>query len=118
MGQRGAAVAGNRICIFAPVSVFTATIERAPDETEELHLHAGGQGVWIARMAVTLGAKPVLCTPLGGETGLVVRHLLEEGGDRGPGCRDRRPDRGMDPRSPDWRSIVALGGATGRPAPP
>ena len=40
-------------------------------------MHAGGQGVWVARMAGELGAEPVLCGFVGGETGALLRPLLE-----------------------------------------
>jgi 1-phosphofructokinase len=41
-----------------------------------VHLHAGGQGVWVGRMAAELGAEPVLLGLLGGETGSVLEPLL------------------------------------------
>jgi 1-phosphofructokinase len=70
-------VAGGAVCVFSPVTLLTVTLERVPDGEDELHLHAGGQGVWMARMIVTLGGRAVLCAPLGGETGAVIRGLLE-----------------------------------------
>lgn len=36
----------------------------------------GSQGVWVARMAASLGCEVVLCAALGGETGQVLEHLL------------------------------------------
>lgn len=68
------------VCVFAPVTLLTITVEATSDGDSELHVHAGGQGVWIARMAVTLGARTELVTSLGGETGRVVRRLLEDEG--------------------------------------
>jgi 1-phosphofructokinase len=65
------------VAVFAPVTVLTVTLERPPDGDDEVHVHPGGQGVWQSRMARLLGARPVLCTPLGGETGVVIRALLE-----------------------------------------
>lgn len=47
---------------------------------DEVHFHAGGQGFWVARMAAGLGARVLLCVPLGGESGTVLRALLEGGG--------------------------------------
>ena len=41
-------------------------------------MHAAGQGVWLSRMAHELGAEPVLCGLLGGETGVLLRALLAE----------------------------------------
>jgi len=64
------------VCVFAPVTLLTVTIESGPDDEEEVHIHPGGQGVWVARMVRGLGGRPVLCTPVGGETGVVLEHLL------------------------------------------
>ncbi len=61
--------------VYSPCPVLTVTIERhraAP----ELHLHAGGQGVWQARMLAGLGVRAVLCTTLGGEVGRVLSALV------------------------------------------
>ncbi|HEV8298471.1 MAG TPA: hypothetical protein VGQ20_14295, partial [Acidimicrobiales bacterium] len=71
------AVGTPAVCVFAPVPLLTVTIEQLGDRGPEVHLHAGGQGVWIARMANILGARSVLCTILGGETGGVFESVLE-----------------------------------------
>ncbi len=65
--------------MFAPAPLLTVTLETAEgaDDTE-IHLHAGGQGFWIARLVEVLGAEVVLCSTFGGETGRVVRGLLED----------------------------------------
>jgi 1-phosphofructokinase len=44
---------------------------------DDVHLHAAGQGVWVSRMAAELGAFPVLCSFLGGETGSLLAPLLD-----------------------------------------
>ncbi|MGA2163504.1 MAG: PfkB family carbohydrate kinase, partial [Solirubrobacteraceae bacterium] len=44
---------------------------------EQIHFHPGGQGVWVARMAACMGAEPVLCGFLGGESGVLLGGLLE-----------------------------------------
>lgn len=70
--------------VFAPVPLLTVTVERPGDAddthpvAEELHLHAGGQGIWVARMAATLGVPVTLCAALGGETGAALRHLVTD----------------------------------------
>ncbi|MGV9365583.1 1-phosphofructokinase family hexose kinase [Amycolatopsis sp. NPDC003731] len=46
------------------------------DGVPDVHVHAGGQGVWQSRMIESLGAAAVLCCALGGETGQVLRHLI------------------------------------------
>lgn len=68
------------VAVFAPVTLLTVTLERPADGDDELHVHPGGQGVWQARMVTTLGARVVLCTLLGGETGTVVEALLADEG--------------------------------------
>lgn len=65
------------IVVFGPDPLLSIAIEQSPGGGDEIHLHAGGQGVWVARMAAELGGTPVLCGFAGGETGAVVRGLLE-----------------------------------------
>jgi len=64
------------IAVFAPSPLLTVTIEPG-GEGPEVHLHAGGQGVWVARLAATLGADVTLCCALGGEPGRVLKGLIE-----------------------------------------
>jgi 1-phosphofructokinase len=72
----GAAPRLPRVTVFAPDPLLGVTIEHRGEE-DDLHIHAAGQGVWVARMAAELGASPVLCCFLGGETGTVLGSLLE-----------------------------------------
>ncbi|HTX46479.1 MAG TPA: PfkB family carbohydrate kinase [Solirubrobacteraceae bacterium] len=65
------------LTVFAPHPLLTVTIEREGTDRERVHVHAGGQGVWVARMSGELGARPVLCGFVGGETGELLRPLLE-----------------------------------------
>ena len=64
------------IAVFAPALVLLVEIESDAEGRAEVHLHPGGQGFWVARMAAALGARPLLCAPVGGETGMVVHDLL------------------------------------------
>lgn len=66
-----------RLAVFCPGPALMVTIEQFEDG-DEIHLHAGGQGVWVARMARALGAEPMVCAPLGGESGTVIEHLLRD----------------------------------------
>ena len=68
------------VAVFAPSPLYTVMIEAGPDGEPEVHFHAGGQGFWIARMANRLGAGARLCAPLGGETGAVLKTLIEREG--------------------------------------
>ena len=68
---------GNpRVAIFSANPLLTVTIE-ARGGSDEVHVHAGGQGVWVARMAAELGADPVLCGLAGGESGEMLTALLD-----------------------------------------
>ena len=61
------------IVVFAPSPLLTITVEAAGTPRQEIHLHAGGQGFWVARMAALLGARVSLCCALGGESGAVLQ---------------------------------------------
>jgi len=64
------------ITVFGPDPLLSITIE-ASGAVDHVHVHAAGQGVWVTRMAAELGAWPILCGFLGGETGTVLLPLLE-----------------------------------------
>ena len=65
-----------RVAVFGPNPLLTVSIE-VTGGRDDVHVHAGGQGVWLSRMAGEMGAEPVLCGLLGGETGAVLGGLLE-----------------------------------------
>lgn len=67
------------VTIFAPSPILTVTVENSGD-ADEIHIHAGGQGVWQARMLRRLGVSVTMCCSLAGEAGQVIRHLLEDDG--------------------------------------
>jgi len=69
-----------QLAVFAPSPIVTVTVEESTAGGPEIHFHAGGQGFWMARMAARLGASVVLCAAVGGESGRVLRALLEEEG--------------------------------------
>jgi 1-phosphofructokinase len=69
----------GRVAILGPHPMLSITIEALTAEGgDDIHLHAAGQGVWVARMAAELGAEAVLCGFIGGEAGSVLQLLLEE----------------------------------------
>ncbi len=68
------------VTVFAPASSVTVTIEAGNDGGDEIHFHAGGQGVWVARTILRLGEHPVLCSPMGGESGHVLEALVPREG--------------------------------------
>ena len=73
---RAAAATGPSLVVFAPSPLLTVTVEAAGTSRQEIHLHAGGQGFWVARMAALLGGRVSLCSALGGESGAVLRALI------------------------------------------
>jgi len=71
------------VAVFAPHPLLTVTLEREGADRDAVYFAAGGQGVWVARMAGELGAVPALCSFIGGESGGLLQGLL----DRLPGKR-------------------------------
>ncbi len=64
-----------RVAVFGPNPLLSVTLE-VRGGADDVHVHAGGQGVWLSRMAAELGAEVVLCAFTGGETGDVLEGLL------------------------------------------
>ncbi|MFW2512414.1 1-phosphofructokinase family hexose kinase [Demequina sp. SO4-13] len=76
---------GPRVCVLAPAPMMfveitgddgTAGVAGQPT----VHMHPGGQGIWVASMGVSLGATVSVCAPLGGELGEPVRSMLRAAG--------------------------------------
>jgi 1-phosphofructokinase len=68
------------ICVFAPWPILTVTIEAGAERGDFIHLHPGGQGVWIARMIAGLGHNVMLVGPFGHGSGDVTAALLRSEG--------------------------------------
>lgn len=66
-----------RVTVFGPSPILSVTIERLGDG-DDIHIHPGGQGVWVSRMVGELGATPIMCAFTGGETGAVLGPMLEQ----------------------------------------
>jgi 1-phosphofructokinase len=66
------------VTVFGPHPILAITIERRGTSDDDIHVHPGGQGVWVARMAGEMGAHPILCGFCGGETGTLLASLLDE----------------------------------------
>jgi len=82
MGAKEGAENGDAergVVIFAPLPMLTVTVEDRGDGLD-IHLHAGGQGVWQARMVAALETPVRVCALFGGETGQVLRHLIPDEG--------------------------------------
>lgn len=81
-------------CVFGPSPLLTITVEGTVErgaEGSEIHLHAGGQGFWIARMLAQLGLRADLAMPLGGEVGRILETLVSA---EGVGIRTATATRG------------------------
>jgi 1-phosphofructokinase len=65
---------------LAPILMIS--VEARSDGGREAHLHPGGQGVWVARMAARLGVPVTLVAPLAGEPGVALGALIESEGVR------------------------------------
>ncbi|GAB2642345.1 1-phosphofructokinase family hexose kinase [Kribbella swartbergensis] len=71
---------GEGVMVFAPLPQLTVMVEQVSEEPE-LHLHAGGQGLWQARMITALKVPVTFCALLGqGEVGRVLTSLIETEG--------------------------------------
>jgi 1-phosphofructokinase len=77
--RHGSGASRDAVCVFAPGILLTITVEDAGG-ADEVHLHAGGQGYWVARSLVRLGARSMLCAPVGGEEGEVLVSLISGSG--------------------------------------
>ncbi len=66
----------DTIPVLTPAVYVSITIEPA-DDGDEIHIHAGGQGIWIARMLRQLGHPTAVCFPAGGEVGRTLLGILE-----------------------------------------
>jgi 1-phosphofructokinase len=65
------------VAIFSPAPLLSIELDAAAPRDADLHLHAGGQGFWVARMVHALRARAVLCGPFGGESGTALQALME-----------------------------------------
>ena len=66
--------------VFGPGPFVSITIEQTVSgaDGDEVHVHAAGQGVWVARAAARLGVEVTLVTTSGGEHGRVLDALLAD----------------------------------------
>ena len=67
------------VVIFAPSPLLTVSVEGS-DENPAIHVHAGGQGLWQARMLLRVGATVTMCSVMSGESGRVLRRLITDEG--------------------------------------
>jgi fructose-1-phosphate kinase PfkB-like protein len=65
----------RRVAVFGPSPLLEVSIE---DGAVPLRVLAGGQAVWVSRMAATMGCRVTVCGLSGGRVGALVDRLLEE----------------------------------------
>lgn len=82
MPQHSPGGAPPRVAILVPTPLLVVEVtppsayrDRSPHESD-IHLHPGGQGLWVARMALSLGARVTVCGPFGGELGPVIADMV------------------------------------------
>jgi 1-phosphofructokinase len=63
------------IAVLSPSVNVSITIETGT-VADEIHVHAGGQGIWVARMLRQLDHQPRVCAPIGGESGRTLLGLV------------------------------------------
>jgi 1-phosphofructokinase len=68
------------VAVFSPAPLLAIELEPSENADADVHLHAGGQGIWVARMVRALRARVLLCAPFGGESGRALRALIEHEG--------------------------------------
>jgi 1-phosphofructokinase len=113
--------------VFAPSPLLTVTVERQAREGVEIHVHAGGQGFWVARLLAILDVEVTLCGTFAGETGAALETLTRREGVKvravpgtepnGAYVHDRRsaervPVAEMAPRPLSRHEVDELYGAT------
>ncbi len=64
------------VAVFAPALLLLVEVHHTSEGEPEVHLHAGGQGYWVARMVRALSARALPCVCVGGESGEALRSLL------------------------------------------
>lgn len=74
------ATAEPEVAVFAPALILLIEIHEDSDGRPDVHVHAGGQGFWMARMVQSLGATAIPCSPVGGESGVALGAILEASG--------------------------------------
>ncbi len=95
----------GKVAVFGPNPMLSVTIEAmTADGGDDIHVHAAGQGVWVARTAAELGAEATLCGLIGGECGAVAAAAAGAAAVRPAADRDRRRQRRLHPRPPQRRA--------------
>jgi 1-phosphofructokinase len=76
--RRLSASRAGRVVVFGPSPLVEVSITRFGDGATRVAVVAGGQAVWVARMAATMQADVTLCGLAGGRSGRLLEHLLSD----------------------------------------
>lgn len=74
-GSAPASTQEPAVAVFAPALLLLIELHEAGGKPD-IHLHAGGQGYWIAKMIRALGATALICTSVGGEPGVSLEAIM------------------------------------------
>jgi 1-phosphofructokinase len=69
-------VGGPSVVVFGPSPLLEISIEPMEAEGPRIRVLPGGQAVWVAQMAATMGSEVVMCGFVGGETGRLLAPML------------------------------------------
>jgi fructose-1-phosphate kinase PfkB-like protein len=64
------------VVVFGPSPLLEVSIEQHPSGSDRIRVLAGGQPVWVARMAATMGSAVTMCGLSGGRMGSMLDPLL------------------------------------------
>lgn len=74
---------GPMLAVLGAGPLLEVTVELDPEHaaaSPQVHIHPGGQGLWVGRMVKALGARVVICGPCGGEAGVAAAALARTEG--------------------------------------
>jgi 1-phosphofructokinase len=73
---------GPLACVLAVGPALEVSVEALYNDpaNPQVHVHAAGQGLWVARMVTALGGRAIVCAPFGGETGIAAAALARAEG--------------------------------------
>lgn len=101
----------STVVVFGPSPLLEVSIEPVRTEGPRIRVLPGGQAVWVAAMAATMGSDVVMCGLAGGETGRLLApmlarlpfecRLVDARADSGRFIVDQRPEPATEVAS-DW----------------
>jgi 1-phosphofructokinase len=96
------------VAVLEPSLMLMVAIGSDAQGRAEVHFHAGGQGFWVARMVAELGARALLCAPLGGRSGDLLPVLAQRDGVTVDGVRSHRSNVVWISTGPDGEEATVV----------